>query len=106
MPIAVPHSALRNLYPLLLDGDGELIADLKQIKLIAKVFIKDNIENSSDLKTMLRNIDNINDVIKMYDYFSNSLLCYENKAYFYRISGDKLLRFRNICTDGRSVWDQ
>lgn len=99
-------SALRNLYTELLDKHDELITDLDTIKSIALGFIKNNIEKPDDLKTMVKNVNSIDNTTKLYDYFANSLLVYEGRAYFYRISGDKRKRFKNICTDGNSEWDQ
>lgn len=101
-----PRSALRNLYTELLDDHDELITDLEKIKSIARGFIKNNIEKPDDLKTMLKNLESIDNVVKLYDYFANSLLVFEGRPYFYRISGDKRQRFKNICTDGNSEWDQ
>ncbi len=99
-------SALRNLYTELLDAHDELITDLDKIKSIALGFIKNNINDPDDLKTMVKNVNTIDNTTKLYDYFANSLLVFENRPYFYRISGDKRQRFKNICTDGNSEWDQ
>jgi hypothetical protein len=101
-----PLSALRNLYTELLDDNDELITDLDKIKSIALGFIKNNINDPDDLKTMVKNVQRIDSVKDIYDYFSNSLLVFEGRPYFYRIAGDKRQRFTNICTDGKSEWDR
>jgi hypothetical protein len=101
-----PLSALRNLYTELLDDNDELITDLAQVKSIALGFLKNNINDPDDLKTMVKNVERIATINELYDYFCNSLLVFENRPYFYRIAGDKRQRFTNICTDGKSEWDR
>jgi len=100
-------SVIRNLYPLLLNAEDELINNLADVKVIASKFVKDHIpEGHKDRLVMLKNITDIHTIDKIYDYFANSLLVWENRPYFYRISGNKFVRFTNICKDGNSEWDQ
>lgn len=99
-------SILRDVYLLLLDSDERLLTDVDAIKRIATDYIKKSGIDDDDRAVMLKNIKGINSAVRMYDYFCNSMLVYEFRPYFYRITSPSSRRFTAICNDGNSDWEQ